>query len=299
MSAATLLNLLINGLIEGAVIALPALALTLIMAIARFPQAATGDIATLGAYVAVGLQALAIVAGIQATLPSMVIGTVGAAIAGAIVSTLAWRLIFSRLSRAPMVSSLLAAIGLAFFLRSLIALVVGHDQRTFAVPLVRAWNFNGVRLLPSDLVIAITATAVLAAVFIWLRYSRSGRLLRALADNADLARLSGIRTHSLMWQLWAIAGALSGLGGVLLGVKSVVMPELGWELLLPAFAAMIVGGIGSPVGAVVGALLLGVGQELSVQWVGPSYKIVVSFAVLLIVLLVRPAGLFGRPEAVR
>lgn len=299
MSAATLLNLLINGLIEGAVIALPALALTLIMAIARFPQAATGDIATLGAYVAVGLQALAIVAGIQATLPSMVVGTVGAAIAGAIVSTLAWRLIFSRLSRAPMVSSLLAAIGLAFFLRSLIALVVGHDQRTFAVPLVRAWNFNGVRLLPSDLVIAITATAVLAAVFIWLRYSRSGRLLRALADNADLARLSGIRTHSLMWQLWAIAGALSGLGGVLLGVKSVVMPELGWELLLPAFAAMIVGGIGSPVGAVVGALLLGVGQELSVQWVGPSYKIVVSFAVLLIVLLVRPAGLFGRPEAVR
>lgn len=299
MSAATLLNLLINGLIEGAVIALPALALTLIMAIARFPQAATGDIATLGAYVAVGLQALAIAAGIQATLPSMVIGTVGAAIAGAIVSTLAWRLIFSRLSRAPMVSSLLAAIGLAFFLRSLIALVVGHDQRTFAVPLVRAWNFNGVRLLPSDLVIAITATAVLAAVFIWLRYSRSGRLLRALADNADLARLSGIRTHSLMWQLWAIAGALSGLGGVLLGVKSVVMPELGWELLLPAFAAMIVGGIGSPVGAVVGALLLGVGQELSVQWVGPSYKIVVSFAVLLIVLLVRPAGLFGRPEAVR
>ncbi len=299
MSAATLLNLLINGLIEGAVIALPALALTLIMAIARFPQAATGDIATLGAYVAVGLQALAIAAGIQATLPSMVIGTVGAAIAGAIVSTLAWRWIFSRLSRAPMVSSLLAAIGLAFFLRSLIALVVGHDQRTFAVPLVRAWNFNGVRLLPSDLVIAITATAVLAAVFIWLRYSRSGRLLRALADNADLARLSGIRTHTLMWQLWAIAGALSGLGGILLGVKSVVMPELGWELLLPAFAAMIVGGIGSPVGAVAGALLLGMGQELSVQWVGPSYKIVVSFAVLLIVLLVRPAGLFGRPEAVR
>jgi branched-chain amino acid transport system permease protein len=77
------------------------------------------------------------------------------------------------------------------------------------------------------------------------------------------------------------------------------MPELGWELLLPAFAAMILGGIGSPVGAVAGALLLGVGQEISVQWVGPSYKIVVSFVVLLVVLLMRPAGLFGRPEAIR
>lgn len=299
MSAATLINLLLNGLIEGAVIALPALALTLVMAIARFPQAATGDLATLGAYVAVGIQAIAIAAGLNYTLANMAVAALGAALAGAVVSIIAWRWIFSRLARAPMVSSLLAAIGLAFLLRSLITLAVGHDQRTFTMPLVRAWNFNGIRLLPSDLVITISAVVVLAMVFLWLRYSRSGRLLRALADNADLARLSGVRTQSLMWQLWAIAGALSGLGGILLGVKSVVMPELGWELLLPAFAAMIVGGIGSPVGAVVGALLLGVGQELSIQWVGPSYKIVVSFIVLLIVLLVRPAGLFGRTEAIR
>jgi len=299
MSAVTLVNLLLNGLIEGAVIALPALALTLVMAIARFPQASTGDLATLGAYVGIGGQALAVAAGISASMTSMAVASLGAALAGAVVSVLAWRLIFSRLTRAPMVASLLAAIGLAFLLRSLITLVVGHDQRTFALPLVRAWNWGGVRLLPSDLVIACTALAILAAVFVWLRFSRSGRLLRALADNADLARLSGIRTQALMWRLWALAGALSGVGGVLLGVKSVVMPELGWELLLPAFAAMILGGIGSPVGAVAGALLLGVGQEISVQWVGPSYKIVVSFVVLLVVLLIRPAGLFGRPEAIR
>ena len=194
---------------------------------------------------------------------------------------------------------LLASIGLAFLIRSLITLVVGHDQRTFALPLVRAWNFDGVRVLPTDLAIAATAAVVLLLVFLWLARSRSGRLLRALADNPDLARLSGIRTQALMWQLWTLAGALSGVGGVLLGVKSVVMPELGWEMLLPAFAAMILGGIGSPVGAVAGALLMGVGQELSVQWVGPSYKIVVSFLVLLTVLLLRPAGLFGRVEAVR
>ena len=87
-------------------------------------------------------------------------------------------------------------------------------------------------------------------------------LLRAIADNPDLARLSGIRSQRLMVLLWALAGALAGVGGVLLGVKSVVMPELGWELLLPAFAAMILGGIGSPGGAVAGALLMGVGQEL-------------------------------------
>lgn len=299
MALVDLANHLINGLVEGSVIALPALALTLVMAIARFPNAATGDVLTLGAYLAVGVQAALIASGVQASLANMAAATLAAALGCALVSVLAWYCIFRRLSRAAMVASLLASIGLAFLLRSLITLVAGHDQRTFTLPLTRAWNFSGVRLLPSDLAIALIAAVVLALVFAWLRFGRSGRLLRAIADNPDLARLSGIRSQRLMVLLWALAGALAGVGGVLLGVKSVVMPELGWELLLPAFAAMILGGIGSPGGAVAGALLMGVGQELSVPLVGPSYKIAVAFGVLVLVLLVRPAGLFGRRDAVR
>ena len=299
MAPVDLANHLINGLVEGSVIALPALALTLVMAIARFPNAATGDVLTLGAYLAVGVQAALIASGVQASLANMAAATLAAALGCALVSVLAWYFIFRRLSRAAMVASLLASIGLAFLLRSLITLLAGHDQRTFTLPLTRAWNFSGARLLPSDLVIALVAAVVLALVFAWLRFGRSGRLLRAIADNPELARLSGIRSQRLMVLLWALAGALAGVGGVLLGVKSVVMPELGWELLLPAFAAMILGGIGSPGGAVAGALLMGVGQELSVPLVGPSYKIAVAFAVLVLVLLVRPAGLFGRREAVR
>ena len=299
MALVDLANHLINGLVEGSVIALSALALTLVMAIGRFPNAATGDVLTLGAYLAVGVQAALIASGVQASLANMAAATLAAALGCALVSVLAWYCIFRRLSRAAMVASLLASIGLAFLLRSLITLVAGHDQRTFTLPLTRAWNFSGVRLLPSDLAIALIAAVVLALVFAWLRFGRSGRLLRAIADNPDLARLSGIRSQRLMVLLWALAGALAGVGGVLLGVKSVVMPELGWELLLPAFAAMILGGIGSPGGAVAGALLMGVGQELSVPLVGPSYKIAVACGVLVLVLLVRPAGLFGRREAVR
>jgi branched-chain amino acid transport system permease protein len=291
-------NLVSNGLIEGAVIALPALALTLVMAIARFPNAATGDLMTLGAYVAVGAQGLASGAAAGPVF-ALAFAAAAAVIAGALVSMVAYELMFRRLGRAAMVASLLASIGLAFLIRSLITLAAGTEQRTFDLPLTRAWNFGGVRLLPNDVAIAAVALAVLALVFAWLRYGRSGRLLRAVADNADLARLSGIRSHRLMWLLWALAGALAGLGGVLLGVKSVVMPELGWELLLPAFAAMVLGGIGSPAGAVAGALLMGVAQELSVPVVGPTYKIAVAFAVMFIVLLIRPAGLFGRPELVR
>jgi neutral amino acid transport system permease protein len=299
MTLVELANLTVNGLVEGAVIALPALALTLVMGIARFPNAATGDWMTLGAYLAVGAQAALVGAGLSAAALGMLAATLFAAVACAGLSVAAYELIFRRLSRSAMVASLLASIGLAFLVRSLITLVVGHEQRTFTLPLVRAASVGGVRLLPSDLVIAAVALAVLGAVFAWLRFGRSGRLLRALADNPELARLSGIRSQRLMWLLWALAGALAAIGGVLLGVKSVVMPELGWELLLPAFAAMVLGGIGSPVGAVVGALLTGVVQELSVPLVGPSYKIAVAFGLLLVTLLLRPAGLFGRPELVR
>lgn len=284
-------NLLINGLIEGLIIALPALSLTLVMGINRFPNASAGDTMTFGAYAALGLQ--------YAGVAFFSFAVMGSLIAGALLSWLCYRLVFQRLSRAPMVASLIAAIGIGFMIRSVIGLVAGHDLHTFSLPLVRAWNFDGVRVLPTDLAIAGVALALLILVFCWLKLSPSGRQLRAIADNPDLAKLSGIRPQRLMGMLWLLSGALCASGGVLLGMKAVVMPELGWEMLLPAFAAMILGGIGQPLGAVVGAVLMGIAQELSIPIVGPSYKIAVAFVVMLLVLMVRPGGLFGHVEKVR
>ena len=291
MAFELVVNLLTNGIVEGLVIALPALALTLVMGICKFPNASAGDTMTLGAYAALVFHA--------GGLPMFFVAVLGAMMVSALVSWAAYRLIFSRLTQAPMVASLLAAIGLAFVLRSVLALSVGPEARTFKLPLVRAWNFDGVRLLPTDLMIAAVAMTAVIAVFCLLGLTDAGRKLRAVADNPDLARLSGIRSRRLMWLLWAVAGALAGLGGVLIGVKGVLTPEIGWEFVLPAFAAVILGGIGSPVGAVVGAVVMGIAQELSVPLVGPSYKLVVAFAVMVIVLLFRPAGLFGTIEKVR
>ena len=144
-------NLLINGLIEGLVVALPALAMTLVMGVNRFPNAASGDLLTTGAYAAVAVQWLL-------GWPLWAAALLGAVItAGG--SAGAYRLIFRKLAGRPMVASMLAAIGLGFLLRSLISFFAGHDQRTFDLPLVRAWNFGGVRLLPTDLVIAALAAA--------------------------------------------------------------------------------------------------------------------------------------------
>lgn len=285
------LNLLINGITEGLVVALPALAMTLVMGVNRFPNAATGDFMTTGAYMAVGAQLFGV--------HSLVIATLLASVVTAIISGGAYELIFKKLARQPMIASLLAAIGLGFVLRSVISFFAGHEQRTFNLPIVRAWNFDGIRILPSDLAIAATALGCLLLVFILLYRTSFGRQLRAVSDNPDLARASGIRARYLMVGLWLLVGVLSAVGGVLLGMKAVVMPELGWDHLIPAFAAMVLGGIGSPVGAVIGALLMSVAQELSTPLLGSSYKLVMSFGVLALVLLIRPAGLMGRVELIR
>ena len=284
-------NLIVNGLIEGLVVALPALSMTLVMGVNRFPNAATGDFLTLGAYGTVACQLLL-------GMPLWLAALASAAMA-AVVSAGSYQLIFRKLAGRPMVSSMLAAIGLGFLIRSLIGFFAGHDQRTFDMPLVRAWNFGGLRVLPTDLAIAAIALAVLALVFVLLYQTSFGRQLRAVSDSADLARASGIRAKGLMLALWLLVGAISALGGVLLGMKAIVMPEMGWEFLIPAFAAMVLGGIGSPVGAVLGALVLCVAQELSVPLFGPSYKLVLSFAILALVLLLRPAGIMGRIQLVR
>ena len=285
MTLADLVNLLINGTVEGLLIALPALALTLVMAIARFPNAATGDYMTVAAYAAVGVQ--------WVVPDSLFLAAVGAIAAGVAVSLLFYLWVFRALRGRPLVASLVASIGVAFFARSVLTFFVGQDQLALRIPMVRAWNFGGIRVLPLDLVLAAVSVVAVVLLFALLQLTPVGRQMRAVADNPDLARASGIRAKRVLLVLWAVVGALCALGGFLSGAKAVVSPELGWEQLIPAFAAMILGGIGSPAGAVTGAVLLGIVQELSVPLVGPSYKIAVAFAVLLLVLLVRPRGLFG------
>jgi branched-chain amino acid transport system permease protein len=291
MTLADFVNLLINGTVEGLLMALPALALTLVMAIARFPNAATGDYMTVAAYAAVGAQWL---------VPnSLLLAAVCAIGAGVAVSLVFYLWVFRALRGRPLVASLVASIGVAFFARSILTFAVGQDQLTLHVPMARAWNFGGIRVLPLDLVVAAVSIVAMALLFALLRLTPVGRQMRAVADNPDLARASGIRANRVRLVLWAVVGAWCALGGFLFGAKSVVSPELGWEQLIPAFAAMILGGIGSPAGAVAGAVLLGIVQELSVPLVGPSYKIAVAFIVLLLVLLVRPRGLFGVVIAAR
>lgn len=288
---AAYLNLVINGIVQGLVIGLAALALTLVHAIARFPNAATGDMMTVGAYAGIGVQALG-------GRNVLVQGSAAVAACGAL-SILYYWLVFRHLRGRSLVALLLASIGLALFTRGALSFFVGNDQYVFQIPLVRPYIFHGVVVEANDLWLAVVALLCVLATFVVLYFTSVGRRMRAVADNRELARASGIRAESVMIPLWAIVGAVSGLAGIILGIKTVVLPETGWLLLLPAFSAMILGGLGSPIGAVVAGVVLGIAQEVATPAVGFTYKIAISFLVLVALLIIRPQGLFGSSEEVR
>jgi neutral amino acid transport system permease protein len=283
-------QLVANGLVQGLFIGMGALAITLVFGIARFPNAATGDMMTFGAYA--GLV-------VQRATGSLLLAGAGAMLAGAAVALASERLVFRRLAGRSVVALLVASIGVAFVIRAVLGLLFGQAQSVYDVPLTRARLYWLVRLNPLDLQVALVVLLALAGVFALLYASPIGRQMRAVADNRDLARVSGIRPERVMVAMWLVAGAIAGLAGALIGIKTVVQPELGWEMLLPAFTAAILGGIGSAPGAVLAGLLLGVAQEVSTPLVGFSYKIAIAFAAMLAVLLLRPSGLFGARESVR
>lgn len=291
MDVISIANAAINGLVIGMLLSLPALAITLVFGIARFPNAATGDYMTLGAYSTVASQMF--------LGASLIVSVGGAMLVTALVSLFFYFWVFRALSGRSHVARLIASIGVAFAVRSSITFFAGQDQYVIDTPLVRAWNFGGIRILPMDVYILAAALTALAIVFVIMQMTPTGRRMRAIADSAELAAASGIRAKRVMVFLWGMTGAFCGLGGALLGIKAVVLPELGWELLMPMFAGVILGGIGSPIGAVLGIVTFSIAQEVASLFVGPPYKIVIAFVTLLTVLLLRPQGMFGRPVAAR
>jgi neutral amino acid transport system permease protein len=284
------LELLVAGLNSGLVVGLAALALTLVFGVARFANAATGDAMALGAYAAF--------AGANVTGSLIAGGAIGVA-AGAFVGAASYLLVFRKLVGRSAVTALLASIGVGLFIRAAIGLAFGYQQKTFQLPLVRPWRILDIRIHPNDLNLAVVAVLALAVTFFVLHGTPVGRRMRAVADDLSLARVSGIAPARVMITLWLLAGAVTSVAGIMLGIKAVITPEMGWEMLLPAFSAAILGGIGHPVGAVVAGILLGTVQEMSTPFVGFTYKIAISFLVLLLVLLLRPQGLFGRAEGAR
>jgi branched-chain amino acid transport system permease protein len=289
-------ELIVIGLIMSSIIALGAIGLTLIYGILKFANFAHGDLMTVGAYIAFLTFAGGGHIGPLSFGFGMILAILAAMVAVAAISVLIDRLVYRPLRRrnANLVILAMASLGMAIIVRSLVYLGWGPNQKFYVAGLQQAHQFPfGVTLKPDQMFIGATAIVCVAAVYYLLYRTKLGRAMRATADNMELARVAGIDTERVVIATWAIGGALAGLAGVLLGIQSHLMPEMGFIFILPLFAASILGGVGSPHGALVGALIVGVSQEVSTEWISPAYKPSIAFILLFAILLVRPRGIFG------
>ena len=281
----------VNGLSLGSVYALGAVGLTLVYGILKLVNFAHGDFLTFGAY-------MAYLVNVTWGMPLVV------AVFFAMLTTAALGLFFERIMWRPMrargagfLQLLLMSIGLALVLRSVVQWFWSTQVKILDVNVTSSIEFLGLRLGRTQLIVIVVGFAVLIGVGLMLRYSLLGKRMRAISDDLELAETSGIDTTRVITYTWLFAGALAGLAGVLAGAVTELTPELGFELLLPIFAAVIVGGIGDPLGALAGGITLGVVTEWSTMFVDSRWKTSVAFVVLVVVLVIRPQGIFGKAKS--
>ena len=272
----------------GAVLAVPAIGFTMIYAVLRFPNFAIGGFATVGAYAG-------LVANLSWHVPAyaaLAIAFLAAGVVGVVADAIGLRRLRTGAAGGALAAAI-AAVALNIVLENAVRFIWGNDLRGYDLPLYRDWHFAGVGIGPQQVADAACAAIALAALVLFLQRARTGKAMRAVAGNPSLAELKGIDAAAIARLATFIGAGLAGFGGVLIGLDTQVDPLLGFRAMLSVFAAAVVGGLGSVPGAVAGAFIVGIGEEVSLFVFAPAYRSAIGFLAILIVLLFRPRGLFG------
>jgi len=278
-------QLLINGVISGSLLAIPAIGFTAIFAVLRFPNFSVASHATIGAFAG---YAANVWLGLP-TVPALLFAFTTAAVVGCISDEIALK----PLRPYGALTAAIASIALTIVLENMVRLGFGNDLRGYDLPLMRDWRMYGVRVGPQQLQNLILALMIMTIVFLALKFTRTGKAMRAVADNPELAELKGI-DPTFVGRLTVFFGmGLVGAGGMLLGLGTSIDPLTGFRFILPIFAAAVVGGLGSIPGSVIGAMVIGIGEELSILVLSATYKSAVGFFAIVIVLIFRPRGILG------
>lgn len=303
VDAQQVLNQVVDGLRFGIIIALASMGLSLVYGVTGLINFAHGEIVTLGAFVVWIFNAKAF----HLTLPAaIVVGLVVMGLVGAAFDLGIFRPLRRR--RLSNISLIVVTIGLGELLRNLFQVVFGllpRSYETYAIQQAR--SFGPVTMTPRDLGVVVVGALVLVASALVIQRTRFGTAMRAVADNKDLAAASGIDTQRVITQTWVMGTMLATLGGVFLGMSQKVQWDMGFNLLLFMFAAVVVGGLGTAYGPVLGGLLLGivsqvaplVGTATDNRWLqGDEFRFELALAALIITLLFRPQGILGRRERI-
>lgn len=319
--------LLVPGIAYGSQLALGALGVTLIYGILRFSNFAHGETMAFGAMTTIlvtwWFQSLGISLGpLPTALLALPFGIAATILLCLTTDRLVYR--FYRKQKSSPVIFLIASLGVMFFYNGLIRFIIGPGDQVFTDGtrfIMSAREFKNITGLSEGLAIkttqgitVVTATIIVIALFWFLNKTRSGKSMRAYSDNEDLALLSGINPDRVVMIAWILTAALATIAGTLYGLDKSFKPFTYLQILLPIFAAAIVGGLGSPIGAIAGGFVIALSEvtvtfafkkfltylvpeawapETLVQLLSTDYKFAVSFAILVLVLLVKPTGMFG------
>lgn len=284
---------LANGLAQGGTYALVAVGMALIIGTIRLITFAHGEVFMIGGFVA-----FTVLTTLQANLW---IGFAAAIAAAALVGVVIEFIGFRLLREAPHTSSLLVTIGFSIVLINAAQLIWGAETQTFPPAMASATVIVfGIELPAAQAAVYALTLVVIAGLQLVLKFTRLGRAIRATALDHEAAFVLGVDINRIYSLTYAFGSALGGLGGVLVGLYyNAVYPTMGAMMGLKAFSACILGGLGSVPGAVVAGLMLGEIENLAVAYIGSGYRHVFSFAILIVFLVLRPQGMFGRKEQVR
>lgn len=289
-------GLFVAGLKLGATIALAAVGLSLVYGVTGLVNFAHGETVTLGAVVAFLLSTSVVGPGwplVLAIVPTVAL----LAAYGGLQDRFLWRPL--RRLGVGSLSVMVVSIGLSFAVRSLIQFIFGGQPRAFSEFAGQSSVLiMGIPMVPKHLVTIGAALVILFLVGLFLQKGRTGTAMRAVSDDRNLAESSGIDVNRVMNRTWILAAGLAGVAGVFLGVNESVQYDMGFRLLLLLFAAVVLGGLGTVYGVMIGSFVVGVAVEVSTLWLPSELKGTAGLAILIIMLLVRPHGLFGARERI-
>jgi len=281
-----ILQLIINGIVLGCIIALGAIGLSMAYRILNFANFAHGEFLTLGAYMTF-LFATSGIWFIGASALSIVV----TALLAIVLDFAVWKPMRSK--SASRTATMILSIGVALALRNSLVIFFGPDIKRDPLPVTEGISLGAIMITDYQIMVVIIAAAAMFGVHRLLIRTSLGKAMRALSDNPSLARISGIDVDAIIRYTWALGMGLAALSGIMYGLITNINPNMGWFMILPMFAAAILGGIGNPYGAAAGGIIIGLSQEISIAILPGEYKLAVSFAIMIAVLLIKPEGIMG------
>lgn len=285
-------QLVLNGVIAGSIYALFAVGLTLVYGVFRFINFAHGELIAWGAYLVLLFMHPPISLPIYlAVLPALVVT--------AAIGLAQDRYVYQPLIHGKRITLLIASIGVSYLLRNTIRLIWGSDLMTYGISPSRGLLFAGLSITPTQILMIGAAVFFLTALYLILTRTMLGKSLRAVADNMELAAIMGIDMKRVSLTVWVLASAFAGSGGILLALDTSLEPMMGMANMIKAFAAVLLGGAGNVWGALLGGLFIGIAENVGVAFFSPGYKDFISFALIILLLLLRPKGIFGVLAGVR